>query len=382
MELSVAEGRVLGCLIEKQVTELDDTYSLTLDELRFSCNQTSGRDPVVAFDDRTVEDTLLSLKAMGLARFVSVNHRIGPTTYRHRADERWRLARPELAVLSILLLRGPQTVEQIWALVEGQVVVDSPTEIEVALDTLAGRTPTPLTARLARSGGPDGVSWVEVLTGRYTLDPPAPVESYDAALLPPSRRGSGLPAREPWRPDERFDSRGRQREPREQRQQSDQRQLADPRPDPRDQNGPRDEREVRNQLVRRDDRDQRESQGPRDQREPQRDQQGRRDEREPRELRGPRDEHDQRERGEAPRPARVDPAVPLAVPANQPPRPAPTLAELADRLTNIERRLAGIEAALGALRSGSGAPAGKQVPPPPPRPQPATPPPAPARPHR
>jgi hypothetical protein len=365
MELSVAEGRVLGCLIEKQLTEPDDTYALTLDELRFACNQTSGRDPVVAFDDRTVEDTLLSLKAMGLARFVTVGHRAGPLTYRHRADERWRLARPELAVLATLLLRGPQTVEQIWSrlgsLPDEQPVAGSPTDIEVALDTLAGRTPTPLAARLARSGGPDGpeaVSWVEVLTGRYTLDQ-APADTYDPGRPAPSRRGSGLPAREPWRPDERFDS----RRPRDQRDQRD------------DRRGPGDEH---NQQSRRDRPDRHESNGPAGGRDP-RDQRDRRGEGDPRDQRGRRDEPvpdnrvdragdprraPEREQHEPPRPVRAGPPVPMAVPADQAARPAPTLTEIADRLTNIERRLASIEAALAALRPGP--PASPPPSPPPP----------------
>ena len=385
MELSVAEGRVLGCLIEKQVTESDDSYALGLDELRFACNQTSGRDPVVAFDDRTVEDTVLSLKAMGLARFISVGHRAGPLTYRHRADERWRLARPELAVLSTLLLRGPQTVEQIWSLVDGQSVADSPTDIEVALDTLAGRTPTPLAARLARSGGPEGVSWVEVLTGRYLLDQP-PSDVYDTGRPAPSRRGSGLPAREPWRPDDRLDSRdshdprGR-RDPRRPNGPGDQRDSRGP-DDRADRRGPGDERDVR------DRREQHDQRGPHDRRdEPDRgrrepgDQRGPRDERGERNERDQRDPRDQRERREPPAPVRAGPPVPVAVPADQPARPAPTLTELADRLTNIERRLAGIEAALGALRSGA-------QPPPPPPPQPQAPPqrqpapPSPTRSHR
>jgi len=357
MELSVAEGRVLGCLIEKQLTEPDDAYSLTLDELRFACNQTSGRDPVVAFDDRTVEDTLLSLKAMGLARFVTVGHRAGPMTYRHRAEERWRLARPELAVLAILLLRGPQTVEQIWSLLqamsgEGPPVAGNPTGVEVALDTLAGRTPTPLAARLARSDGPDGpdaVSWVEVLTGRYTLDQ-KPDDLYDGGRPAPSRRGSGLPAREPWRPDERFDSRGR----RDRRAGPEPDQRQDRRPDRPDQRPQQDRPERQERQERRDAPQRHESNGPR----------------------GP---------GE-PVPVRAGPPVPMAVPADQPARPAPTLTEIADRLTGIERRLAGIEAALAALRP-AGPPPGRQgqqqrQPGPPPRPQPSNPPPAPTRNHR
>lgn len=350
MELSVAEGRVLGCLIEKQVTEADDTYSLTLDELRFSCNQTSGRDPVVAFDDRTVEDTLLSLKAMGLARFITVGHRSGPLTYRQRADERWRLGRPELAVLSALLLRGPQTVEQIWKLLDEQsVAVESSTDVEVALDTLAGRTPTPLAARLALSDGPAGVSWVEVLTGRYTLDQPEP-EVYEPRTPAPSRRGSGLPAREPWRPDERID-RGRRdrldaRDPREVR-------------DQRDGPGPARERDDRRRPDPQDMRDQHEPQGRFDlDRSGPHDQSGPRGDRRPETAptngvpsgqRGPRDRRDE-PRLHAP----AGPPVPVAVPADQAGRPAPTLADLADRLSGIERRLAAIEAALADLRPGSG----------------------------
>jgi hypothetical protein len=414
MQLSVAEGRVLGCLIEKQVAEPDDSYSLGLDELRFSCNQTSGRDPVVAFDDRTVEDTVLSLKAMGLARFVTVGHRARPLTYRHRADERWRLGRPALAVLAHLLLRGPQTVDQIWALLEGRSIVGSATDVEVALDTLAGRTPTPLAARLARSSdGPEGVSWVEVLTGRYTLDQPRP-DRYDAGPTLPSRRGSGLPAREPWRPDERLDARGHRDgrdagdlDPRDLDARDRDRlrpgpaapqgrlDLADRQGagDPRDQHR-HDPQEVRDRRPEPADRG--ETGGPR----------GARDQL-------PRDPGGSRPPREAPgpvsRPASpgmphevtAGPGVPVAVPANQA-RPEPTLTELAERLSAIERRLAAIEGALAELRAGGGPPPSPSPAQPPPRPQgppgqpprpPAPPPPsqrqpgppsrpAPSRPHR
>jgi uncharacterized protein YceH (UPF0502 family) len=358
MELSVAEGRVLGCLIEKQVTEADDSYSLTLDELRFACNQTSQRDPVVAFDDRTVEDTLLSLKAMGLARFVTVGHRARPLSYRQRADERWRLGRPELAVLATLLLRGPQTVEQIWKLLDEQsVAVESSTDVEVALDTLAGRTPTPLAARLALSDGPEGVSWVEVLTGRYTLDQPPP-DDYEPRPPMPSRRGSGLPAREPWRPDERFDSRGRreQRDPRERRDAREQ-----------DDRRPPDRRDRHDQGDPRDMRDPREPQGQLDlDRSPPQDQRGPHDRRpEPPHTNGvPNGVREPRAPRPVDLPTPAGPPVPVAVPAEQAGRPAPTLSELADRLTGIERRLAAIEAALADLRSGGGPP-----PPPPQQPQ-------------
>src|SRR6266545_7434490 len=112
MDMTVAEARVLGCLVEAQVAN-PDVHAVTLDELRFSCNQTTGRDPIMMLDDRTVEDTLLVLRSRGLVRFAVAGRTAGPTSYRHRADERWRLGPPELAVLSVLLLRGPQTVDQV-----------------------------------------------------------------------------------------------------------------------------------------------------------------------------------------------------------------------------------------------------------------------------
>jgi len=74
MDLTEAEGRVLGCLIEREAVA-PEAYPVTLNDLRLACNQTSGRDPVVAYDDRTVEDTLLALKSKGLARFVLARER-------------------------------------------------------------------------------------------------------------------------------------------------------------------------------------------------------------------------------------------------------------------------------------------------------------------
>jgi len=170
MDMTAAEGRVLGCLIEAQVAN-PDVYAMTLDELRFSCNQTSGRNPVMLLDDRVVEDTLLGLRSRGLARFVVAGRTSGPTSYRHRADERWRLGPSELTILSILLLRGPQTVDEVWTLVGEPGLVASRTEVEASLDTLAGRTPRPLATRLPPTGGGGrDATWVEVLTGWPQLE--------------------------------------------------------------------------------------------------------------------------------------------------------------------------------------------------------------------
>lgn len=174
MELTPAEGRVLGCLIEREALA-PDAVPLTLNVLRLACNQPTGRDPVVAYDDRTVEDTLLALKSRGLARFVppSAEHRT--TRYRHRADERWRMGPLELAVLAVLLLRGVQTVSEIRAQVQRLHPFGSPGEVDAVLDALAARTPRPFAARLSRRPGDHETRWVQVLTG----PPPAEAEPGD-----------------------------------------------------------------------------------------------------------------------------------------------------------------------------------------------------------
>ena len=172
MVLSAEEARVLACLIEKEAT-VPDNYPLTLNSLRLACNQSTNRDPVVAYDDRTVEAALLSLKSMGLVRFVHPSHGGRTIRYRHVADERWHLSASELAVLAVLVLRGPQTVGEVRARTERQLADEGATAAEEILDTLAARSPEPFALRLERRPG-----------------------ERDAALGPPAlrsrRRPSGL----------------------------------------------------------------------------------------------------------------------------------------------------------------------------------------------
>src|SRR5947209_7195866 len=112
MELGAEELRVIGSLIEKELTT-PQQYPLTLNALVLACNQTSNRSPVTAYDERTVEDTVLGLKDKGLTRIVHPSHGRSVTRYRQVLHEAIYLEREELAVLGVMMLRGPQTLNEL-----------------------------------------------------------------------------------------------------------------------------------------------------------------------------------------------------------------------------------------------------------------------------
>jgi uncharacterized protein len=107
VDLTAAEIRVLGCLLEKQRTT-PDTYPLTLNALRAACNQSTNRDPVVHYDEATIRDAIARLSRRRWARLAS-GAGSRASKYRHLLDESLTSASDELAVLGVLMLRGPQT---------------------------------------------------------------------------------------------------------------------------------------------------------------------------------------------------------------------------------------------------------------------------------
>lgn len=197
MLLSEQEARVVACLVEKEAT-VPDSYPLTLNALRLACNQTSNRDPVVAWDDRTVEAALLSLKSMGLVRFVHPSHGGRTVRYRHVADERWRMSKGELSVLAVLVLRGAQTTGEVRARTERQMGPDDGT-VEEILDMLAARSPEPFAARVSRRRGEREPRWAQVVTGEpeltdVTTDSDRPAAADDTAPLDATARREPPPA--------------------------------------------------------------------------------------------------------------------------------------------------------------------------------------------
>ena len=107
VDLSAPEIRVLGCLLEKQRTT-PEAYPLSLNALRLACNQSTNRDPVTAYDEPVVRDALHRLSRRRWARLASRPGSRAPK-YRHLLDEALGLPEDELAVLCVLMLRGPQT---------------------------------------------------------------------------------------------------------------------------------------------------------------------------------------------------------------------------------------------------------------------------------
>src|SRR5262249_35128257 len=131
----------LGCLIEKEATT-PDVYPLTVNSLINACNQTSNRYPVVDYDDRAVSDALHELRERGLVRVVhSVHNRA--IKYRHVVDEAFSLDRRQLALLGVLLLRGPQTTAELRTRTERYCSFTDVSDAEAELERLAGPDPDP-----------------------------------------------------------------------------------------------------------------------------------------------------------------------------------------------------------------------------------------------
>ncbi|MGN6166599.1 MAG: YceH family protein [Solirubrobacteraceae bacterium] len=187
-ELTAPEQRVLGCLIEKRWTT-PDQYPLSLNALRLACNQATNRDPVTDYDEATVRDAATGLSRYGLARLAS-GHGSRAIKYRHLAEEALGLDREELAVLAVLLLRGPQTPGELKARSDRMASMGSLDDLERVLETLVERG---YAGRLARRPGQKEDRY-EHLVGRQASAEPLAATSVQPAPAQPAA-GDGLEAR-------------------------------------------------------------------------------------------------------------------------------------------------------------------------------------------
>ena len=179
MDLDDVEIRVLGCLVEKQRTT-PDQYPLSLNSLRLACNQATNRDPVTDYDEATVRAAVDRLSRRNVVRLAS-----GPggrvAKYRHLLDEELGRVPSQIALLAVLMLRGPQTPGELKQRVERLYPYSSLDDVQKALDALAVAEP-PLTERLPRRPGQSQDRWRHLLGA-------------DAAA-PPASEGERVPATE------------------------------------------------------------------------------------------------------------------------------------------------------------------------------------------
>jgi uncharacterized protein len=183
IELTILEARVIGCLIEKQITT-PDQYPLSLNALVNACNQKTNRDPVLELDERTVQQTVDDLGRKHLvveksgfgSRVPKYQHRFCNTEY-----GTLKLDPQELAILCELLLRGPQTPGELRGRASRMAPFSDVSEVEAALTRLGEREDGPFVTRLAREPGRRESRYAQLFSGEVTGSAQQP-ESADAAL--------------------------------------------------------------------------------------------------------------------------------------------------------------------------------------------------------
>jgi uncharacterized protein YceH (UPF0502 family) len=160
LTLNANEVRVLGALIEKGITT-PEYYPMSLNAVVNACNQKSSRDPVMELSEADVRSALFELERLGVVRVLS-DARV--SKFEHLAYGKLSLGRPEIAVLGLLLLRGPQTPAELRARAERMYTFDDTAAVTAVLDRMAARE-EPLVAQMARQPGARESRWSHLLGG-------------------------------------------------------------------------------------------------------------------------------------------------------------------------------------------------------------------------
>lgn len=185
--LSEEEVRVLGALIEKQMTT-PEYYPMSINALTNACNQKSNRHPVVNYEESTVLETVDSLRRKGLVIVVTGGgSRV--RKYEHKTKEILFLNQKEQAALCVLMLRGPQTVGEIRTRSDRMATFQDLAEVEETMRDLAAaeRTPQPLAMMLPRFPGQKENRYIHLLSG----EPDVEKLSAEEAFAPPAGSRSG-----------------------------------------------------------------------------------------------------------------------------------------------------------------------------------------------
>jgi uncharacterized protein YceH (UPF0502 family) len=161
LELSEVEVRVLGALVEKETTT-PEYYPLSVNALINACNQKSNREPVMNLNEESVRKALRSLTEQAMVRSASGDSRVAK--FEHRLNELYNFHRHEIAVLCVLMLRGPQTPGELRTRSERMYAFEDLDAVHAALNLLMRREPS-LVKVLARQPGTKESRYVHLLSG-------------------------------------------------------------------------------------------------------------------------------------------------------------------------------------------------------------------------
>jgi uncharacterized protein len=161
MQLSEIEVRVLGALVEKETTT-PEYYPLSLNALVNACNQKSNREPVMTLEEDAVRRALRSLSDQALVRSAGGDSRVAK--YEHRLNELFNFHRHEIAVLCVLLLRGPQTPGELRTRAERMYAFEDLESVHAALNLLMRRDP-PVVKILPREPGTKESRYMHLFSG-------------------------------------------------------------------------------------------------------------------------------------------------------------------------------------------------------------------------
>ncbi|HTS30676.1 MAG TPA: YceH family protein [Bryobacteraceae bacterium] len=176
-QLDAVEVRVLGSLLEKEVTT-PDYYPLSLNALTNACNQKSNREPVVSYEEAAVEEALLTLREKGLAQRITGRDSRVPK-YSQSFTEKFNLGRREAALMCVLMVRGPQTVGELRGRTERLYSFDDLEAVESTLHRLAEME---FVKQLPRQTGFKEPRFAQLLAGDVVVAPDEPAEAPSAAV--------------------------------------------------------------------------------------------------------------------------------------------------------------------------------------------------------
>ncbi len=187
--LSPEEARVLGCLVEKEIT-LPDYYPMTLNALVTACNQTTNREPIVRYDERTVLRALESMKSHGYVFEVNI---VGGRAVKYRHNLKGRLPgleRPHMALLCMLLLRGAQTAGELRQRTERLYTFEDMPGVENTLAELIGYQEGPLVQCLPAGPGQRVAQFMHLFCGEVAGTPAATLVASPAEVSAANESGT------------------------------------------------------------------------------------------------------------------------------------------------------------------------------------------------